>query len=69
MLPALCYTSELWALTKVAETQLRATQISIERRMLGLSLRQQKERHLHNSDVRAMSKVHDADLHADESKH
>ncbi|EYC14813.1 hypothetical protein Y032_0039g20 [Ancylostoma ceylanicum] len=37
--------------------------------MLGLSLRQQKERHLHNSDVRALSKVHDAVLHADESKH
>ncbi|EYC04151.1 hypothetical protein Y032_0089g2248 [Ancylostoma ceylanicum] len=67
--PALCYASETWALTKVAETQLRATQISIERRMLELSLRQQKERHLHNSDVRAMSKVHSAVLHADESKH
>ncbi|EYC05138.1 hypothetical protein Y032_0084g1798 [Ancylostoma ceylanicum] len=39
VLPALCYTSVTWALTKIAETQLRSTQISIERRMLGLSLR------------------------------
>ncbi|EYC43142.1 hypothetical protein Y032_0502g2630 [Ancylostoma ceylanicum] len=45
------------------------TKISNERRMLGLSLRQQKERHLHNSDVRALSEVSDAVLHADESKH
>ncbi|EYC13753.1 hypothetical protein Y032_0042g502 [Ancylostoma ceylanicum] len=68
VLPALCYASETWALTKIIETQLRSTQISIERHMVGLSLRQQKERHLHNLDVRAMWKVHDAVLHADESK-
>ncbi|EYC26908.1 hypothetical protein Y032_0009g420 [Ancylostoma ceylanicum] len=69
VLPALCYASEKWALTKIAEIQLRSTQISIERRMLGLSLRQQKERHLHNSDVRALSKVRVAVLPADEPKH
>ncbi|EYC14563.1 hypothetical protein Y032_0040g278 [Ancylostoma ceylanicum] len=69
VLPALCYASETWALTKIAETQLHSTQISIERRMLGLSLRQQQERHLHNSDIRAMSKVHGTVLRADEVKH
>ncbi|EYB94849.1 hypothetical protein Y032_0167g94 [Ancylostoma ceylanicum] len=69
VLPALCHASETWALTEIAEIQLRSTQISIERRTLRLSLRQQKKRHLHNTDVRALSKVHDAVLHADESKH
>ncbi|EYC34231.1 hypothetical protein Y032_0001g315 [Ancylostoma ceylanicum] len=38
VLSALCYASETWALTKIAETQLRSTQISLERCMLGLSL-------------------------------
>ncbi|EYC02755.1 hypothetical protein Y032_0098g3107 [Ancylostoma ceylanicum] len=69
VLPTLSYARETWALTKITETQLRSTQISLERRMFGLSLGQQRERHLHNSDVRAMSKVRDAVLHADESKH
>ncbi|EYC36035.1 hypothetical protein Y032_0942g3146 [Ancylostoma ceylanicum] len=69
VLPALCYASETWALTKIAEIELRSTQTSIERRMLWQALRQQKERHLHNSDVKALSKVHDVVLHADESKH
>ncbi|EYB91555.1 hypothetical protein Y032_0204g1871 [Ancylostoma ceylanicum] len=42
VLPALCYASETRALTKIAETQLCSTQISIERRMLGLLLRKRK---------------------------
>ncbi|EYB92422.1 hypothetical protein Y032_0194g1438 [Ancylostoma ceylanicum] len=31
VLPTLCYASETWPSTKIAETQLRSTQISIER--------------------------------------
>ncbi|EYC01842.1 hypothetical protein Y032_0104g3631 [Ancylostoma ceylanicum] len=38
VLLAVCYASATWALTKIAVTQLCLTQISIERRMLGLSL-------------------------------
>ncbi|EYB83251.1 hypothetical protein Y032_0339g2957 [Ancylostoma ceylanicum] len=55
VLPVLRYASETWALTRIAETQLHSAQISFERRILGLFLCQQREHHLHNWDVRAMS--------------
>ncbi|EYB91985.1 hypothetical protein Y032_0199g1652 [Ancylostoma ceylanicum] len=42
VVPALRYANETLAMTNVAETQLRSSQISIEHRMLGLSLHQQK---------------------------
>ncbi|WKX94327.1 hypothetical protein Q1695_011520 [Nippostrongylus brasiliensis] len=69
VLPALCYACETWSLTRKAEDQLRRVQISIERRMAGMTLRKQRLLRLHNNDVRAMTKVRDIVLHADEAKH
>ncbi|WKY01105.1 hypothetical protein Q1695_015254 [Nippostrongylus brasiliensis] len=69
VLPALCYACETWSLTRTAEDQLRRVQISIERRMVGMTLRTQRLLRLHNNDVRAMTKVRDIVLHADEAKH
>ncbi|KAL6723359.1 hypothetical protein Aduo_018371 [Ancylostoma duodenale] len=59
VIPALCYGSETWTLTKAMETQLRNTQASIERDMVGYTLRRQQCEELHNSDIRSLSKVTD----------
>ncbi|KAL6731510.1 hypothetical protein Aduo_002365 [Ancylostoma duodenale] len=42
VIPALCYGSETWTLTKAMETQLRTTQASIERDIVGYTLRRQR---------------------------
>ncbi|VDL70901.1 unnamed protein product [Nippostrongylus brasiliensis] len=55
VLPALCYAFETWCLTRRAETQRRSVQISIERRMAGLTFRKQRIIRLHNNGVRAMT--------------
>ncbi|VDL64470.1 unnamed protein product [Nippostrongylus brasiliensis] len=69
VLPALCYACETWSLTRKAEDQLCRMQISIKRRMAGVTLRKQPLLRLQNNDVRAMTKVRDIVLHADEAKH
>ena len=69
VLPALSYAGETWALTKAHERRLKSAQASIERRLVGLTLARQRELRLHNSDVRAMSKIKDIVLHVDEAKH
>jgi hypothetical protein len=69
VLPALCYGCETWGMNSIAEKKLRTAQASIERRMLNMTLYQQRERQLHNTDIREMTKVKDAVQHADEAKH
>ena len=69
VLPALCYAGETWTLTKALEKQLQVTQAAIERRVVGVNLFQQRERGLHNSDIRALSRVTDALQHVDKAKH
>nr|CDJ93420.1 RNA-directed DNA polymerase (reverse transcriptase) domain containing protein [Haemonchus contortus] len=69
VLPALSCAGETWALTKSIERHLMSTQASIERRLLGLTLSRQRELKLHNSDIRAMSKVKDVLVHVDEARH
>uniref|UniRef100_A0A7I4Y9D3 VWFA domain-containing protein n=1 Tax=Haemonchus contortus TaxID=6289 RepID=A0A7I4Y9D3_HAECO len=67
VLPAHSYAGETRAVTKSLERHLMSTQVSIERRLLGLTL--SRELKLHNSDVRVVSKVKDVIVHVDETKH
>ncbi|WKY08982.1 hypothetical protein Q1695_001835 [Nippostrongylus brasiliensis] len=69
VLPALCYSCETWTLTKTTEDQLRRIQAVLERKMVGISLHQQRMSGIHNDQIRAMSKVRDIVIHADEAKH
>ena len=69
VLPALTYAGETWAFTEKTERRLRTTQANIERRMLGLTLREQREQNLHNTDIRQKTQVKDAVQHVNHSKH
>ncbi|EYC43283.1 hypothetical protein Y032_0498g2532 [Ancylostoma ceylanicum] len=69
VIPALCYGSETWALTKALEKQLKTTQLSIERHLVGFTLQRQRSQGLHNADIRRLSKVADALEYANKSKH
>ncbi|EYC26848.1 hypothetical protein Y032_0010g998 [Ancylostoma ceylanicum] len=61
--------SEVWTLTKVMEAQLKTTQASIEKHMVGYTLRRQRCKGLHNSDIRSLFKATDALEYANHSKH
>ncbi|XGW34761.1 hypothetical protein V3C99_018633 [Haemonchus contortus] len=69
VLPVLSYASETWSLTKNLENQLRRMQISLEHRMVGITLHQQRLFRLHNEDIRSLSRVCNIILHIDEAKH
>lgn len=69
VLPALTYASETWALNEADERRLRVTQANMERRMLGLTVTQQRQQGLHNSDIRTMTQFNDVVIHADSLKH
>ncbi|KIH52508.1 hypothetical protein ANCDUO_17391 [Ancylostoma duodenale] len=56
---ALCYGSETWTCTKAMETQSRTPQASIERYMVGYTLRRERGKWLYNSDIRSQSKITD----------
>lgn len=59
VLPALTYGSETWTFTKALAERVRVTHASLERRLVGLTLSQQRERDLHQEDIRQLSKVRD----------
>uniref|UniRef100_A0A7I4YW06 Reverse transcriptase domain-containing protein n=1 Tax=Haemonchus contortus TaxID=6289 RepID=A0A7I4YW06_HAECO len=69
VLPALSCASETWSLTKNLENQLRRMQMSLERRMVGITLHQQRLNRLHNENIRSLSNVRDIILHIDKAKH
>lgn len=69
VLPALSYASETWALTKVHENKIKVIQAALERRLVGLTLWNQRRLNLHNEDVRNRSQVKDMMVHVDEAKH
>ena len=69
VLPAITYGSATWALTAASENHLRVTQAALERKMVGIPLRVQRDRHLHNSDIRAMTGVNDIIVQANSNKH
>jgi hypothetical protein len=57
VLPALCYGSEQWTFTKLLENRIRVTHASLERRLVGITLAEQREKGLHGTDIRQLSKV------------
>ena len=69
VLPALTYASETWALTKVHENNINTIQAALERRLVGITLRDQRQRGLHNSDIRKRSGVKDILVHINRAKH
>lgn len=69
VIPALCYAAETWTLTARLESKLKSTQAAIERAMLGISLSDQRNQGLHNTDIRLATGVKDALTHANRAKH
>uniref|UniRef100_A0A914UV55 Endonuclease-reverse transcriptase n=1 Tax=Plectus sambesii TaxID=2011161 RepID=A0A914UV55_9BILA len=69
VLPALCYGAETWSLTKSLANQLRVAHASLKRRIVGLNLPKQRDRKLHNSDIRQMIGVKDPLQHMAKMKH
>uniref|UniRef100_A0A8R1E882 Uncharacterized protein n=1 Tax=Caenorhabditis japonica TaxID=281687 RepID=A0A8R1E882_CAEJA len=61
VLPALTYGSEVWTFTKALSERVRVTHAALERRLVGISLSEQRQRnlHLHKEDIRAHSNVRD----------
>ncbi len=59
VLPALCYASETWACTAQDLKKLQVTHRAIERRMLGITLYQQREQGISSADMRTRSKLRD----------
>ena len=55
ILPAITYASETWTLTTKMENKLAAAQINMERRMLGITMRDRKT----NEWIREKTKVQD----------
>jgi hypothetical protein len=69
VLPALCYGAETWSLNKGLAEQLRVAHASLERRLVGLNLRQQRAQDLHRDDIRRMSCVADPLDYTSRRKH
>ncbi|CAI2355624.1 unnamed protein product [Caenorhabditis sp. 36 PRJEB53466] len=63
VLPALAYGSETRTFTKALAERVQVTHASLERRLVGLSLSQQRERNLHREYIRRLSGVRDPLLH------
>uniref|UniRef100_A0A8R1J3B5 Endonuclease-reverse transcriptase n=1 Tax=Caenorhabditis japonica TaxID=281687 RepID=A0A8R1J3B5_CAEJA len=58
-LPALTYGSEVWTFTQALSERVRVTHAALERRLVGISLSEQRQRNLHREDIRAQSEVRD----------
>uniref|UniRef100_A0A8R1EDT1 Reverse transcriptase domain-containing protein n=1 Tax=Caenorhabditis japonica TaxID=281687 RepID=A0A8R1EDT1_CAEJA len=59
VLPALTYGSEVWTFTQALSERVRVTHAALERRLVGISLSEQRQRNLHREDIRAQSEVRD----------
>ncbi|CAI5455831.1 unnamed protein product [Caenorhabditis angaria] len=68
VLPALCYGSEAWTLTKKNSEALRISHAALERRLVGITLSEQRERNLHREDIRKLSQVKDPLRHIRQQK-
>lgn len=69
VLPALCYGAETWSLNKGLAKRLRVAHASLERRLVGLNLRQQRAQGLRRDDIRQMSGVADPLEYVSQRKH
>jgi hypothetical protein len=68
VLPALCYGSESWTFTKALAERVRITHAALERKLVGITLTEQRERDLHREDIRKMSKLRDPLIHIERRK-
>ena len=68
VLPALCYGNEQWTLTKFLANRIRVTHAALERKLVGMTLAEQRERGLHQKDLREMSKLKDPLVHLIKNK-
>ncbi|EFO91764.1 hypothetical protein CRE_06993 [Caenorhabditis remanei] len=59
VLPALTYGSETWTFTKALSERVRITHAALERKLVGITLTEQREKDLHREDIRKMSQVKD----------
>uniref|UniRef100_A0A8R1I4C8 Reverse transcriptase domain-containing protein n=1 Tax=Caenorhabditis japonica TaxID=281687 RepID=A0A8R1I4C8_CAEJA len=59
VLPALTYGCEVWTFTQELSERVRVTHAALERRLVGISLSEQRQRTLHREDIRAQSEVRD----------
>ncbi|EFO97114.1 hypothetical protein CRE_30476 [Caenorhabditis remanei] len=59
VLPALTYGSETWTFTKALSERVRITHAALERKLVGITLTEQREKNLHREDIRKMSQVKD----------
>uniref|UniRef100_A0A8R1E941 Reverse transcriptase domain-containing protein n=1 Tax=Caenorhabditis japonica TaxID=281687 RepID=A0A8R1E941_CAEJA len=59
VLPALTYGSEVWTFTQALSERVRVNHAALERRLVGISLSEQRQRNLHREDIRAQSEVRD----------
>uniref|UniRef100_A0A8R1E6M6 Reverse transcriptase domain-containing protein n=1 Tax=Caenorhabditis japonica TaxID=281687 RepID=A0A8R1E6M6_CAEJA len=59
VLPALTYGSEVWTFTQALSERVRVTHAALERRLVGISLSEQRQRNLHREDIRTQSEVRD----------
>jgi hypothetical protein len=68
VLPALCYGSEQWTTTKALENRVRVSHAALERRLIGITLTEQREKGIHGTDIRQISRVSDPLKHVLKSK-
>ncbi|CAI5455280.1 unnamed protein product [Caenorhabditis angaria] len=68
VLPALCYGAETWTLTKKNSEALRVSHAVLERRLVGIKLSEQRERGIHQEDIRRLSQVKDPLKHIRQQK-
>ncbi|CAI5441711.1 unnamed protein product [Caenorhabditis angaria] len=68
VLPALCYGAETWTLTKKNSEALRVSHAALERRLVGIKLSEQRERGIHQEDIRRLSQVKDPLKHIRQQK-
>uniref|UniRef100_A0A8R1ISG9 Reverse transcriptase domain-containing protein n=1 Tax=Caenorhabditis japonica TaxID=281687 RepID=A0A8R1ISG9_CAEJA len=56
VLPALTYGSKVWTFTQALSERVRVTHAALERRLVGISLSEQRQRNLHREDITASRK-------------
>lgn len=69
VLPALCYATETWALTKGTLTRIRTAHRAMERQVMGLSLFKQRDLNISSEELRRRSMLRDPIEYVYASKH
>ena len=69
VLPALCYATETWALTKRTLDRIRIAHKAMERRLMGISLFRQRELNISSEQLRSRSLLRDPIEYIHAAKH